>query len=259
MWLVRDRGQACYTCAPPYDRLDESRTLNELEHLAMGAVILVTRVPQSLIEAVARAGPSSLLIVGIEAADTVTGDQFDALRRVGASGILVLREGTPDIATLIRAARIAAATSSGQIGPRLELLGHSLTPAFEHALETLVRTISTRTTRAWANALGESVRTFERRCAQEWLVPSPRRWLELVRTIRLVQALQRDSRSSVESVLTAEGFEKAQTGRDMLRRVGAASPTQSRELIGWYWVVELWQRTFWSKSRTAHHLPERHA
>lgn len=260
MWLSRDRGQACYMCAPPYARLEEQRTLDELRQLSVGSILLVTRVPRSVIALVARAAPSALLIVGIEAADSISVDAFDALRRVGASGILVLDNNRSDIAALIRAARIAAASSSGQIGPRLNLLGHRLEPAFEHVLEALVGNVSMRTTRAWASAIGESVRTFERRCAQEWLLPSPRRWLELIRTIRLVQALQGDVRSSIESVFTAHGFETAQTGRDLLRRVGGASPTQSRALIGWYWVLGSWEQTFWNGlSANVYDEPRSHA
>jgi methylphosphotriester-DNA--protein-cysteine methyltransferase len=127
----------------------------------------------------------------------------------------------------------------------LRLLGYPVDASFELALELLVDSPPGWDTSDWATALGHSTRSLERHCAERWRVPSPRRWLELVQVIRAVQAMQMNADDTVESALAQAGFQNARTGRELVTRICRASPSQVRNLIGWYWIIERWCQAFW--------------
>ncbi|MBX6330228.1 MAG: AraC family transcriptional regulator [Gemmatimonadaceae bacterium] len=184
-------------------------------------------------------------MVEVRVGELLSVAEFDGLRRLGAGAVLATTGGEPELATLVRAAREASRSTRGQIGPRLALLGHPIAPAFEAVVELLFDGPVGWRASHWAAAMGESVRSLERRCSEEWRAPSPRRWLELARAIRAVLLLQQRRRGSVESVLAEAGFPSARTGRTMVRRIGGISPARARDLIGWYWIVEHWCRTYW--------------
>jgi AraC-like DNA-binding protein len=237
---------ATYVMTPPYSRLDAVSLPESLRRSPRGTVIVTAdRSPES-VGRIARAAPSALLIVEARVGEMLSVAEVDGLRRLGAGAVLATTGGEPELATLVRGAREASRSMRGQIGPRLALLGHSIAPALEAVVELLFDGPVGWRASHWAAAMGESVRSLERRCTEEWRAPSPRRWLELVRAIRAVLLLQQRRRASVETVLAEAGFPSPRTGRTMVRRTGGIPPATVRDLIGWYWIVEHWCRTYWS-------------
>ena len=100
--------------------------------------------------------------------------------------------------------------------------------------------------REWAEALGLSSRTLERRFEKDWGGPNPRRWVDLVRTLQAAAALQRvNDRRSVESILGGLGLLDANTYRGLLDRIAGVAPREIRKLIGWHWITLRWANLFW--------------
>jgi hypothetical protein len=198
-----------------------------------------------LITCAAKAAPSALILVEVRPGQTLAFADVERLRNSGAAGMLAIADCVPDLPTLLAAARGAASRVRGEIGPRLRLLGYAISASFESLLEVLVGGPPAWRASDWTSAVGESVRTLERRCAERWQVPSPRRWMELVRVIHAVQALQAHPEASVESALATAGFHNVRRARELVKRICGTSPATVRHLIGWYWIVENWCQAFW--------------
>lgn len=252
-------GPALYVCTPPYSQVSERRTCSCLHGLPRGSIVFLPNHFLSLLADVASSVPWALTLVGVQTGETITFAEVEALRCAGASAIAMIGGREPDLATVLRAARTAGGTVRGQMGPRLRLFGRIVPAEFEAALEMLVNSPGARTIADWAAAIGESVRWLERRCANEWRVPNPRRWLELVCAVRAVQILQAQPHASIESVLARASFQKAQTGRELLKKVCGCSPAKIRDLIGWYWAVEHWCRFFWPEDQVIARTPVRYS
>jgi|SRR6185437_10304229 len=235
-----------YVCAPPYSRLTECSAVCALAGLPAGTIILAVQPPIEVVQEIGHSCPTALLVVGLQPGQALASSELDSYRRSGVTGLLVGSTSGPSLAQILSVARMSSEVTSGALAIRLRLLGRSIPPAFEAAIDSLVGNGETWTANDWAAAVGESVRNIERRCAKEWRVPGPRRWLELIRAIRAVQALQREANGSVEFALLRRGFSDAQSTRRLLRRVCDASPTEVRTLIGWYFVLERWCINSWS-------------
>jgi len=238
-------SQVQYVCTPPYSQIVDHLSTTPLVALPAGSIVLATRATTSLISNIARSSPSAIILVGLQAGEVVTSASLESLRRAGASAVLVLDAGTPMVVDILRTARITTDSVRGELGIRLGLLGHTISPSFEAALEALVSCEEASSTRHWALAMGESVRSLERRCAKDWLAPAPRCWVALVRAIRAVQRLQCSAEGSVEYVLTQGGFPDAPAVRKLLSRICDVSPARVRSLIGWYFVVDRWCARSW--------------
>jgi hypothetical protein len=242
---ISDRKSRLYLSTPPYGTLTECWFGNHLKHLPDGAIVLICNQAPSFVGRVVWAASTALIMVELPAGEVIGCTDFDLLRCAGASAILAMDGQTPQLATLLAAARTAGGSARGQLGPRLRCLGYTVASRFELALELLVGSPSGWDTNDWAIAMGESVRSLERRCAERWLVPTPRRWLELVRAIRAVQIMQSNTHEPVESMLAKAGFQNARTGRDLVKKVCGAPPGRARDLIGWYWIINRWCQAFW--------------
>jgi hypothetical protein len=213
--------------------------------LPRGSLLLVGRCTAAAVAPFAAAAPAALIVVEIPTGEIIGLTEFDDLRRAGAAAVVTVDRQGPNPDVLILAARAVSVSLRGQIGPRLRLLGYPVPAACESAVERLVGGQLSWRAREWAAAAGESVRALERRCAERWHVPSPRRWIELVQVIRAVQAVQAQSGRSVEGRLMRAGFDNARTTRELMKRVSDTTPAQARDLIGWYWIVEAWCDAFW--------------
>lgn len=242
-----------YVCAPPYSRLTEYSAVCALVGLPAGTIILAMEPAIEVVQEIGHLCPTALLVVGLQPGQALALRELDSYRRSGVTGLLVASTPGPNIAQVLSVARMSSEVTSGALAIRLRLLGRSIPPAFEAAIDSLVGNHETWTAKGWAAAIGESVRNIERRCAKEWRVPGPRRWLELIRAIRAVQALQREAKGSVEFALLRGGGSDPQSTRQLLRRVCDASPTDVRTLIGWYFVIERWCISSWSSD----HRPAR--
>lgn len=236
-----------YVCAPPYLRLIEYSSRASLVGLPAGSIVLAIHTSIDAVGEISRSSPSALLVLGLGVGQGVSATEIDAYRQGGIAAFLVVSPLGPEIDQLLSIARMSAHVTPGSLAIRLRLLGHVIPPAFETALESLGDCQGVRTANDWAAAIGESVRNLERRCAGDWGVPAPRRWLDLVRAIRAVQALQRDGQRSVESALLGAGFLDPQSARSLLQRVCGAPAAKVRCLIGWYFVLERWCATSWSR------------
>jgi hypothetical protein len=241
----RSAGAACYCCVPPYEQLSRCVTPRDLRQLPRGSIVLIGDRLSADVGYIAAAAPAALIVVAVAAGETIGLTEFEELRWAGAAAMVALdgHGANPEILRL--AARAASASVRGQLGPRLRLLGHPLPPNCESALEQLVREQPSVGARQWAAALGASVRALERRCAEHWHVPTPRRWIELVQVIHAVQAVQTQRERSVEWTLTAAGLTNVRTARELIKKVSHTTPTHARGLIGWYWIVEAWCENFW--------------
>jgi len=235
---LRERS-VIYISNPPYGSLIECVPLTELPVMRGGAIILICSHLPALVARVAKTAPSALILVQLRPGHAIGLTDVERLRNAGAAGLSAVDSGTPEPAGLMQAARMASRTARGQIGPRLRLLGHSIPAQFEVFLEVLVDSPPSWRTGDWAAAVGESVRTLERH-ARRWGMPSPRRWMELVRVIRAVQAVQARPRDSVEAALAGSGFQNVRRTRGLVTRICGESPARVRGLIGWYWILERW-------------------
>jgi hypothetical protein len=194
---------------------------------------------------VARAAPAALIMVEVRIGEAVPFAECEELRSAGAMAFVAVDHHAPDLELLMTAARAASASLRGQIAPRLRLLGHPIPARFELVLELLVAGPAYWRATQWAAAAGGSIRTLERRCAEVWHVPSPRKWVELVRAIHAIQAVQARSKYSLELALTEGGLGSARTARQLVKKVSGASPARSRGLVGWYWAIESWCAGYW--------------
>lgn len=236
-----------YVCAPPYSRLIGYSSPLGLVGLPAGSIVLAIHASIDAVWQISSTSPSALLVLGLEVGQGVSSIELNSYRRNGVSAFLVVSPLGPDLSQLLSVARVSACVTPGSLAIRLRLLGHAIPPAFETALDTLADCQDVWTANEWASMIGESVRNIERRCAGEWNVPGPRRWLDLIRAIRAVQALQRDDQRSVETALLGAGFLDSQSVRRLLQRVCAASPASVRCLVGWYFVLERWCRSVWNQ------------
>jgi|SRR6185437_16747274 len=240
-------GSRQYVCAPPYSRLIEYSSPASLVDLPAGSIILAIDASVEAVWQIGNLSPSALLVLGLEDRQGVTSIELDSYRRSGVAALLVVPPLGPEIDQLLSVARMSAGVTPASLAIRLRLLGRVIAPALELAIGGLLDCQGAWTANDWADAIGESVRNIERRCAREWSVPGPRRWLDLIRAIRAAQALQCDVRGSVESAFLGAGFTDPQSARRLLQRVCAVSPSTIRGLIGWYFVVERWCASSWSR------------
>jgi len=253
-------GSLQYVCAPPYSRLIEYSSPSSLVGLPAGSIILATHASVDAVWQISHSSPAALFVLGLEIGQGISSIELESYRRNGVAAFLVVAPLGPDIGQLVTVARMSARVTPGALAIRLRLFGHVIAPAFELAIEGLAGCQEAWTAKDWAAAIGESVRNIERRCARDWDVPEPRRWLDLIRAIRAVQALQCDAQHSVESTLLGAGFTDPQSARRLLQRVCSASPSSIRCLIGWYFVLERWCARAWNRNactapgsgRTAH-------
>lgn len=208
--------------------------------------------PDVLVEAtrLSRAAPAALLLVSRDIFEPLTGSQLESLKAVGVSGFFP-NGGRQSAESVAAAARAAAESVKGQVTFRLGLVGRAIPRVLEGLIDVLMEGPPGTGVAGWARAAGESKRSLQRRFSEVWCAPSPRRWVELARSIHAVQKLQRSATLNVDAALAAAGLQRAQTGRDLLRKVCGASPVEIRQSIGWYWVVEHWQRVCWPAERGA--------
>jgi len=216
----------------------------DLPDVEKGAIVLISDPVPALVARAARTAPSALILVQLRPGQMMGFAEVESLRHAGATAIFAAAYPLSDLTLLMDAARIASSRAQGQIGPRLRLLARPISADFEFLLEVLIESPPGSRASDWAAAVGESVRTLER-CAMRSRVPSPRRWIQLVRVIQAVQAVQARPRDSVESVLARSGFQNVRGTRELVAKICGASPGRVRALIGWYWILERWCRISW--------------
>jgi hypothetical protein len=243
--VAPDQLDSLYLSVPPYQELVACQALDRPGALPLGAILLAPYEASSQLTLLAMAAPGAMILLRIRAEQGFPFTEIERLREAGVAGIVPVSGHLP-LPVLLAAARSAAAGSRGQIGPRLRLMGYVVPARFETWLERLVvGSAATWRTRDWTASAGESIRSLERHCAEVWRIPSPRRWLELMRVIKAVQALQSRPHASVESSLALAGFGDVRRIRESVRRVCGVPPSFARQLIGWQWIIESWGRTFW--------------
>lgn len=239
-----------FCIGPPYSRLTEATHDADITHLPRGSVLLLSPGEASHarvlleVQRISSAAPSALLLVTSPRSAVFSGAELQALLRAGAAG-LVISQDPPTADPVVRAARRASLSLEGQIPARLRLFGRPVSRGLEAAIEILVKAPPGCGVKAWAEAVGEPPRTLEYHLVEVWHAPAARRLVELVHGLHGVRALQQKPEISVEAALAEAGFLRPQTGRDLVKRLCGARPSEIRQLIGWYWALENWLPIFW--------------
>lgn len=232
---------------PPYRQLT---SLLPGQALTRGSIVLLTeesnepaRLFNSL-EAVQGFAMAVVVVATMESSLLPAG-VIEELAAQGIDALIPSLEGL-DAQAVVEAARAANEPSATRIAARLRLFGRPVAPQVESALAVLLEGTDNWHVREWAEALGVSSRTLERRFERDWGGPKPRRWIDLVRTLQAAAALQRaDDGRSVESILGTLGFMHAKSYRRLFDSVAGATPGEVRRLIGWHWITLRWANLFW--------------